>query len=73
MPKVVQYRDKCIGCAICVEMQPALWRMSRKDGKATLINAVQKKKVFIIPINAGLLEATEAVARACPVNIIKLQ
>lgn len=73
MPKIVQYRDKCIGCGICFEMQPAMWRMSRKDGKATLVLAVPKKKVFIRPVDIDLLSQCVAVANACPVNIIKIQ
>ena len=50
MHKVIQYRSKCIGCGICYELQPELWRMSKKDGKATLIKAVGKKQVFILSI-----------------------
>jgi ferredoxin len=44
MPKIIQYRNKCIGCCICVEMQPNFWRMSKKDGKATLLSAEEKKE-----------------------------
>ena len=45
MSKLVHYRDKCIGCGICYEMQPDYWRMSTRDGKATLVKAEMKKKV----------------------------
>lgn len=72
MFKIIHYRDKCIGCGICFEMQPELWRMSKKDGKATLLKAVEKKKVFVLPVNniAGL--QTQEVKKACPVKIIKI-
>ncbi len=72
MPKVIQYRDKCIGCGICFEMQPALWRMSKKDGKAVLLRGVQKKQVFILALASHQQEQTEETSRACPVNIIRI-
>ncbi len=72
MPKVIQYRDKCIGCGICFEMQPCLWRMSKKDGKAVLLKAEQKKKVFILPLAFEKQEQTLETAKACPMNIIKV-
>jgi len=72
MAKIIHYRNKCIGCNICFELQPELWRMSRKDGKATLLRAVEKKAVFIIPIADEQLQQSKTVAKACPVNIIKV-
>lgn len=72
MTKVIHYRDKCIGCGICFEMQPELWRMSKKDGKATLLKAVEKKKVFVLPVNNMVGLQTQEVKKACPVKIIKI-
>lgn len=72
MPKIIHYRKKCIGCGICHEMQPALWRMSKKDGKATLLKSIPKKEVFILQVNDIILQQTQEAARACPVRIIKL-
>jgi len=72
MPKIVHYRNKCIGCSICYELQPEIWRMSKKDGKATLINSTQKKSVFIALINQSIFNKSQEVARACPVKIIKI-
>ena len=72
MIKVIHYRNKCIGCGICFEMQPELWRMSKKDGKATLLKAVEKKKVFVLPVNNIEGLQTQNVKKACPVNIIKI-
>ena len=72
MPKIIHYRNKCIGCGICYEMQPDLWRMSRKDGKATLVKSIHKKEVHILPISDNILEHSQEVAKACPVNIIKI-
>ena len=72
MTKIIHYRNKCIGCGICFEMQPELWRMSKKDGKATLLKAVEKKKVFVLPVNNFVELQTADVKKACPVKIIKI-
>jgi len=53
-------------------MQPTLWRMSKKDGKATLLNAIEKKSIYILPAHQHILSTTESVAKACPVKIIKI-
>jgi ferredoxin len=73
MPKVIHYRNKCIGCGVCYEMMPSSWRMSRKDGKATLVKAVVKKGIGVLEIGAESEEPMEAVAKACPVRIIRVQ
>jgi ferredoxin len=72
MPKVIQYRNKCIGCGICHEQQPELWRMSKKDGKATLLRAAVKKEIHILSIAAPLQIKSQEIAAACPVRIIKI-
>lgn len=72
MSKVVHYRDKCIGCGLCHEQQPELWRMSRKDGKATLLNAAIKKEVHLVALNEMHREKLQQVIKGCPVKIIKI-
>jgi ferredoxin len=72
MANIIHYRDKCIGCCICYEMQPEIWRMSKKDGKATLLNAKQKKSIYLLPARQNIISETESVAEACPVKIIKV-
>ena len=72
MHKVIQYRNKCIGCGVCYEQQPELWRMSRRDGKAILLQSVQKKETFILNIQPATLAKTKEIAIACPVKIIKV-
>jgi ferredoxin len=72
MPKIIHYRSKCIGCGICVELQPELWRMSKKDGKATLLQAQAKKEVFVLAVNEATYLQTQAMAQQCPVKIIKV-
>lgn len=72
MPKLVHYRNKCIGCGICYQQQPLYWRMSKKDGKATLLNAITKKDVQLIDVNEDAAEANRSLVAACPVRVIKL-
>lgn len=72
MAKIIHYRNKCIGCGICFEMQPGLWRMSKKDGKATLLKAISKKEIFILTVNDTSRHLLLETARACPVKIIKI-
>ncbi len=72
MPKIIHYRNKCIGCGVCYEQQPEYWRMSKKDGKATLLRSVNKKGVSMIEIAGEALLKSSDVAKACPVNIIKI-
>jgi len=72
MAKIIHYRNKCIGCGLCFELQPALWRMSKKDGKATLLHADAKRNIFVLEISNNDMSLSEEIAKACPVKIIKL-
>ncbi|HMT76203.1 MAG: ferredoxin [Saprospiraceae bacterium] len=72
MAKLVHYREKCIGCGVCHEMQPEYWRMSKKDGKANLVKAKEKKGVYIVEIGNNDIELSNLVVAACPVRVIKV-
>lgn len=72
MSKIIHYRKKCIGCALCHEQQPELWRMSKKDGKATLLNATQKRDVQVLALNELYREKLEMLIVGCPVKVIKI-
>ncbi|MFZ1523427.1 MAG: ferredoxin [Saprospiraceae bacterium] len=72
MAKIIQYRSKCIGCNICFEMQPEYWRLSKKDGKATLINGLLKKDTHILEIPDEDIELSKQTAEHCPVKVIKI-
>ena len=72
MPKIIQYRNKCIGCGICNELQPDFWVMSKKDGKAILLNSDSKKGIYSLPISEEAVPHSKLIAKACPVNIIKI-
>ncbi len=72
MSKIVHYRNKCIGCGICYDMQPDIWRMSTKDGKATLVNSIVKNKVHLRNVYDWDKPLAMSVATACPAKIIKI-
>ena len=72
MPKIIFYRNKCIGCSICREMQPEAWRMSKKDGKAVLLHGVEKKQIHQLSLSPILVERSIEVAEACPARVIKI-
>ncbi|MBP6540543.1 MAG: ferredoxin [Saprospiraceae bacterium] len=72
MAKIIHYRSKCIGCNICFEMQPEYWRLSKKDGKATLINSHLKKDTHILEIPKESIQLSVQTAEHCPVKIIKV-
>ena len=44
----------------------------RRDGKATLVHAVEKKGLHIKIIAADEQDAWQAVEAACPVRVIKV-
>lgn len=72
MPEIIQYRNRCIGCGACYEIQPACWRLSKKDGKATLVGSVGKNNIYSRVISPAQLELTNEVILACPVKIIQV-
>lgn len=70
---ISQNRKRCIGCNYCVEFAPERWRMSKKDGKATLLGAVEKKGFYTARVGEEEYDANLKGARACPVNIIQIK
>jgi ferredoxin len=73
MFKVFHHRNRCIGCNACVELAYQRWRISKKDGKAVLLGAKEKKGVYHLELEEEELESNLLAAKACPVNIIKIQ
>jgi len=67
-------RDKCIGCNYCVEMAPAQFQMSKKDGKSVLIKSTNTKGFHTLKsTNYTILENCELAEKACPVHIISVK
>ena len=54
-------------------MWPLRWRISRTDGKSTLVNSVKKKDVFISEISLDELEINQEISEVCPAKIIKVE
>jgi ferredoxin len=73
MPKVIHYRNKCIGCNSCVEHSPEHWKISLADGKSTLQSSTKKREVWVREITLDEVSKNESAAADCPVNIIKVK
>lgn len=70
---ITHQREKCIGCNYCVELAESRWRMSKKDGKCTLIGGVNKKGFYTVRVADDEYEDNLKASEACPVNIIKIK
>ena len=70
MPKILHQRGKCIGCNLCYEIWPVRWRISRADGKCTLVDGIVKKDMWQVVISEDEVGHNQKVAHACPVKII---
>ena len=71
---VTLQRDKCIGCNYCVEMAPALFQMSKKDGKSVLLKSVNAKGFYTLKsADYTIIESCELAEKACPVKIISIK
>lgn len=73
MIRILQHREKCIGCHACVDAAPHRWRVSRKDGKCTLVGGTDKKGWFRITVEDEEWEANCKAAANCPVKIIRVE
>lgn len=71
---VTLQRKKCIGCNYCVELAPEQFQMSKKDGKAVLLYAKEKKGFFTIKSQDDLIfENCTKASKSCPVKIIDVK
>lgn len=67
-------RAKCIGCNYCVELAPAQFRMSKKDGKSVLLQSNEKKGFFTLKSrDESILDESIKAKEACPVKIIDVK
>ena len=73
MVVITHQREKCIGCNYCVELAYNRWRMSKKDGKATLLGGVNRKGFYTVKVREDELEENSKAAEACPVKIIHVK
>ncbi len=67
-------RAKCIGCNYCQELAPEQYRMSKKDGKAVLLNARERNGFHTVKLHDdSLTEVNFKAEEACPAKIIKVK
>ncbi|PID68856.1 MAG: 4Fe-4S ferredoxin [Flavobacteriia bacterium] len=67
-------RGKCIGCNFCEEVSPEQFRMSKKDGKAVLLNARERKGFHTVKLfDESLYEANLKAQEGCPSKIIQVK
>ena len=72
MPKIIHYRNKCIGCNSCTEHSSTHWKISLDDGKSDLLGSKENKGIFIKEISLDEVEVNKLAERDCPVRIIKV-
>jgi ferredoxin len=53
-------------------MEPRFWRISRRDGKASLVGGIHKGQTDILEITPVDTPRMREVASACPVKVIKV-
>ncbi|PJB13968.1 MAG: ferredoxin [Flavobacteriales bacterium CG_4_9_14_3_um_filter_32_8] len=73
MIRITHQREKCIGCNYCVELAFERWRISKKDGKVTLIDGINKKGFYTTLTGDDEYEANLNAAKVCPVKIIRVE
>ena len=67
-------RAKCIGCNYCVELAPAQFQMSKKDGKSVLLHSKDKKGFFTLKsTEEHIFDDCDKASKACPVKIISVK
>jgi len=67
-------RKKCIGCNYCVEMSPEQFRISKKDGKAVLLQSVEKKGFHTLKsLDENIYDANMRAKESCPAKIISVK
>ncbi|MEI6865066.1 ferredoxin [Flavicella sp.] len=67
-------RKKCIGCNYCVELAPAQFQMSKKDGKSVLLHSLEKKGFYTLKSpDETIYENSIKAKKACPVKIIDIK
>lgn len=73
MIQISQQREKCIGCNACVEVAAYRWRVSKKDGKCTLVGGKENKGFYISSVDDDEWNDLHLAARNCPVKIIRFK
>jgi len=72
--KIIQEREKCIGCGACVAICPKFWEL-QEDGKSILKGSQcnPKNKNYELELNDNNGGCNQAAADGCPVEIIHIE
>ncbi|PKQ62454.1 hypothetical protein BZG02_12035 [Labilibaculum filiforme] len=73
MTKIKHFRDKCIGCAYCVEIAPEFWKMNMEDGRCDLVGSARNRSWFELEIFQDEVERNRKVAAICPGKCIRIE
>ncbi len=73
MAKVIQVRNKCVGCAYCVEIAPEFWRMNDEDGRCDLIGAKNHNGLYVLDIFQDEISKSQKSAEICPSTCIRVE
>jgi ferredoxin len=70
MAKIIQEREKCVGCGACAAVCPKHWEMNA-DGKASPKGStvIEGKHVLVLED----VECNRDAANACPVRCISIE
>ena len=71
--KILYRRNKCIGCSSCVVANKIRWRVSRKDGKCTLVGGKEKNGIYSINVDESEFDVNVTAAKNCPASIIEVR
>ena len=71
MPKIIQQRDKCIGCGTCVAVCADFWEMGG-DGKSNLKGAKDAGEGKF-ELETKELGCNKEAVSSCPVQIITIE
>ncbi len=74
--KIIQEREKCIGCGACVAVCPKYWEMA-DDGKVNLLGShpsggQPKAEKVTYELEIKETECNQDAADGCPVQCIKI-
>lgn len=70
--KIIQEREKCIGCGNCAAVCPKFWEMA-EDGKSQLLNAMINSQTGNQELEVDKVECNQSAADSCPVSIIHIE
>ncbi|MFC1663924.1 ferredoxin [Patescibacteria group bacterium] len=69
--KIIQEKEKCIGCGSCVVVCSKYWEM-KEDGKAHLKGSKKNPKTGNQELETQKADCNEEAANSCPAQIIHI-